>query len=63
MSVKDEDILKPLDATASTGLLSIDERILDAFLRYGSSIELQEIADRLGPRRKTLRGKKKQWGL
>jgi DNA-binding GntR family transcriptional regulator len=73
--MKDEDILKLLDAaddfallkagspTASTGLLSIDEHILETLLRYGSSIKLPEIADRLGLSRKTLREKKKKWGL
>jgi transcriptional regulator of acetoin/glycerol metabolism len=71
MPVKDEEILSADDfaflkagsATASTGLLSIDEHIPETLLRYGSSLELQEIADRLGLSRKTLWEKKKKWGL
>ena len=60
--MKDEATLKPLDAAVSTGLLPIVEHILETLFHYGSSIELQEIADRLGLRRKTLREKKKKWG-
>lgn len=40
-----------------------DEHIRETLLRYRSSIELKETADRLGLRRKTLGEKKKKGGL
>ncbi len=39
-----------------------DEHVRETLLRYGSSLELQEIADRLELSRKTL-WEKKKWGL
>jgi DNA-binding NtrC family response regulator len=63
LGADDFAFLKAGSATASSGLLSIDEHIRETLLRYGSTIELQEIADRLGLSRKTLWEKKKKWGL
>jgi transcriptional regulator with PAS, ATPase and Fis domain len=43
--------------------VSLEDHIRETLLRYRSSLELQEIADRLGLSRKTLWEKKKKWGL
>jgi len=45
------------------GLISVDDHIRDRVTGFGSSLELQEIAIRLGLSRKTLWEKNKKWGL
>jgi len=71
-SLSGNDVLEAADFAflkASTvgapppGLLSLDEHIRETLRRYSPSLELQEIADRLGLSRKTLWEKKKKWGL
>jgi DNA-binding NtrC family response regulator len=71
-SLSDADVLRPADFAflksrsadrPEGGLISIDEHIREMVLRFGASLEVQEIADRLGLSRKTLWEKKKKWGL
>jgi len=52
---------KPRDG--APGIASIDDHIRETLLRYSGTMELQEIADRLGLSRKTLWEKKKKWQL
>jgi DNA-binding NtrC family response regulator len=52
---------KPRDG--AHGIASIDDHIRETLLRFGGTMELQEIADRLGLSRKTLWEKKKKWQL
>jgi DNA-binding NtrC family response regulator len=64
LTAGDFAFLKPRDGEVSSrGLVSLEDHIRETLLRYGSSLELQEIADRLGLSRKTLWEKKKKWGL
>jgi len=71
MPVRD-DVLRPTVLAFATsrdvdrpegGLISVDEHIRDRVLRFGLSLELQEILIRLGLSRKTLWEKNKNWGL
>src|SRR5439155_4341826 len=71
-SLSESDLLEPADfaflkttgaAAPSNGIVSLDDHIRDTLRRFGDTMELQEIADRLGVSRKTLWEKKKKWGL
>jgi DNA-binding NtrC family response regulator len=53
---------RPREAAAS-GVVSLDDHIKETLLRFGATMELTEIAERLGVSRKTLWEKKKKWGL
>ncbi len=53
---------KPRES-AAVGIVSIDDHIRETLRRFEGTMELTEIADRLGLSRKTLWEKKKKWGL
>jgi len=64
------DILEPSHFTLpkpaakpAGGIASLDDHIRETLQRFGSTVELQQIADQLGISRKTLWEKKKKWGL
>ena len=53
----------PKPRNAAPGITSIDDHIRETLRRFSGTMELQEIADRLGLSRKTLWEKKKKWAL
>jgi DNA-binding NtrC family response regulator len=53
----------PKPREGGPGIVSIDDHIRETLLRFSATLELQEIADRLGLSRKTLWEKKKKWQL
>jgi len=63
LEASDFAFLIPKAGAAVSGIASIEDHIRETLARFGDSHELQEIADRLGISGKTLREKKKKWGL
>jgi len=62
LEAADFPLPKPRPAAAD-GIRSLDEHIRETLNRFGHTMELQEIADKLGVSRKTLWEKKKKWGM
>ncbi len=64
LDVADFAFLKPRPAEADRpAIVPLEDHIRAALVQWGGTLELQQIADRLGLSRKTLWEKKKKWGL
>jgi DNA-binding NtrC family response regulator len=61
--VLDVVLPRPKETAAGGTILSLDDHMRETLLRFGGTLELTEIADRLGVSRKTLWEKTKKWGL
>jgi DNA-binding NtrC family response regulator len=62
LGASDFAIARPRSAPAE-GIVSLEDHIRETLRRFSGTMQLQDIADKLGLSRKTLWEKKKKWGL